>query len=385
MTRFEFATAQRIVFGAGTLKEIGGIGRGFGSRALVITGRNVGRAGPLLEQLAKAGVSSAVFSIGGEPTTDAVTAAVTAATEQRAEFVIGFGGGSAIDAAKAAAGLAANGGDLLDHLEIVGRAQPLAKPGLPCIAIPTTAGAGAEATRNAVLLSPAHRLKVSLRSPHILPRVALVDPELTLGLPPQVTASTGLDALTQLIEPFTSARANPVTDALCRDGIARAARALPRACGDGRDADARADMALASLLGGMALANSGLGAVHGFASPIGGLFAAPHGAVCAALLPHATALNIRALRARAPSSPALGKYAEVARLLTRSAEAGPEDAIAALSSLVSSLGIPRLGQYGLRPSDLPAIVKAAAASSSMKGNPILLNEPELLEILAAAL
>ena len=230
--------------------------------------------------------------------------------------MIGLGGGSAIDAAKAIAALAANGGDPLDYLEVVGRGRSLTQPSLPCIAIPTTAGTGAEVTRNAVLASPEHGIKASLRSATMLPRLALVDPELTYSLPAAVTASTGLDALTQLIEPFTSSKANPLTDALCREGMMRAARSLRTAYEDGRDAAAREDMALASLFGGLALANAGLGVVHGFAGPVGGTFHAPHGAVCAAFLPHVMAVNARALRTRQPGSAALARYDEIARILT---------------------------------------------------------------------
>ncbi len=300
--RFEFATAQRIVFGPGCLKELGPIAAGLGRRALLAVGMDPARAEPAVRLLAEAGVSTVVVAVPGEPTTELVAAAAAQAVEQGCDLVVGFGGGSSMDAAKAIAALAANGGDPLDYLEVVGRGKALTQPSLPVIAAPTTAGAGAEVTRNAVLLSPAHSIKASLRSPTMLPRVALVDPELTLSLPPEVTASTGLDALTQLIEPFTSIRANPITDAFCREGMARAARSLRRAFEHGDDLAAREDMALASLLGGLSLANAGLGVAHGFAGPIGGTFHAPHGAVCAALLPHVMAMNVRGAR-RTPARP----------------------------------------------------------------------------------
>ena len=241
---------------------------------------------------------------------------VELAKAERCELVIGFGGGSALDAAKAIAAMLANGGELLDYLEIIGRGKPLTKPSAPFIAIPTTAGTGAEVTRNAVLASPEHKVKVSLRSPLMLAKVAVVDPELTYDLPSALTASTGLDALTQLIEPFVCNRANPMTDGLCVEGLRRAARSLRMAFGKGRDQDAREDMAVASLFGGMALSNAGLGAVHGFAGPIGGSFSAPHGAICAALLPHVMAMNLRALRQRDPHGAALFRYEEAAWWLT---------------------------------------------------------------------
>jgi hypothetical protein len=218
-------------------------------------------------------------------------------------MVIAIGGGSAIDTGKALAALLTNPGEPLDYLEVIGRGQPLQHPSAPLIAVPTTAGSGAEVTRNAVLASPEHRVKASLRSPFLLPRLALVDPELTLNLPRAITAATGLDALTQLIEPYVSSRANAMTDLYCVDGLRRAAAALPRVWEDGQDREARTAMSWASLLGGMALANAGLGAVHAFAAPMGGMWPAPHGAICAAVLPHAIEVNVEALRRRAPTTP----------------------------------------------------------------------------------
>lgn len=306
--QFEFATATKILFGAGRLRETGTLAKQFGSRALVVTGRHIDRAEPLVTVLAAEQVARVVFPVNGEPTTDTVLQGVQRAREEQCDLVIGFGGGSAIDAGKAVAAMLANDGDLLDYLEVIGKGQPLKQPPLPFIAIPTTAGAGAEVTRNAVLASPAHRVKVSLRSPMLLPRVALIDPELTYRLPPDVTASTGLDALTQLIEPYVSAKANPMTDALCREGVQKVATSLRRAFENGNDTAARADLSLASLFGGLALANAGLGVVHGFAAPLGGMFPAPHGAVCAALLPGAMEVNLRALQQRQPRHPALRRY-----------------------------------------------------------------------------
>ena len=233
--RFEFASAGRILFGPGSLKEAGVLAAAMGRRALVTVGLEPERAKPLMRLLTAAGVEVRLLQVAGEPTTDLAAAGARLAIESDAQIVIGFGGGSALDAAKAIAVLAANSGDPLDYLEVVGRGQTLTEPALPIIAIPTTAGTGAEVTRNAVLLSSEHAVKVSLRSPSMLPRLALVDPELTTSLPPQVTASTGLDALTQLIEPFTSGRANPMTDALCREGMVRVARSLFRAFVQGDD------------------------------------------------------------------------------------------------------------------------------------------------------
>lgn len=356
----------------------------FGRRALVVTGRSGERAGRLEELLTGAGVAGEIFPVAGEPTTRAVSEGVARARAAGCEVVIGFGGGSAIDAAKAIAGLLTNGGELLDYLEVVGRGAPLTKPAAPLLAIPTTAGTGAEVTRNAVLASPEHRVKASLRSPYLLPRVALVDPELTLILPPDLTASTGMDALTQLIEPYVCPRANPVTDGVCVEGMRRAARSLRRAFECGDDAAAREDMALASLFGGMALANAGLGAVHGFAAPIGGMFPAPHGAVCAALLPGVMEANVRALRERAPESAALRRYDEVARLLTGRAQATAADGVAWVRELCAALNIARLRTWGLTEGDVAGVVQKAMQASSMKANPIPLNAGELELVLRGA-
>lgn len=404
---FEFATASRILFGPGTLKQLPALAREFGRNPLVVTGRNPSRAQPLLDLLASVDLPATTFSIAHEPTADDITRAIAHARAHSGDFVIGFGGGSALDSAKAVAALLTNPGELHDYLEVVGRAQPLPRPAAPCIAIPTTAGTGSEVTRNAVLSaandtvgsdaspprspstsatsSRSSRVKVSLRSPHLLPRLALVDPELTYDLPPALTATTGLDALTQLIEPYTSSRANPLTDSFCLEGLRRAARSLRRVVENGRDTTAREDMSLASLFGGLALANAGLGAVHGFAGPLGGMFPAPHGALCAALLPHVIEANLAALRSRAPSHHTVGRYDEIARLVTDRPHATATDLLGWLRDLVTALRIPPLSTYGITPDDFPTIVEAASRASSMKANPLPLTPAELTEILTHAL
>jgi len=376
---FEFATAGRIVFGEGSVREVAAAARQMGSRAMLVTGRSPERAAWLADELDAVG-----FSIDGEPTVEAAREGAGVAQAARCDVIISFGGGSAIDGGKAIAALAANSGEPLAYLEVVGRGKTLERPPLPFIAVPTTAGTGSEVTRNAVLQSSEHGVKASLRSPMMLPRLAVVDPELTYGLPPAVTASTGLDALTQLIEPYVSVRSNPMTDAVCVDGMARVARSLRRVFADGGDRAARREMSLASLYGGLALANAGLGVVHGFAAPVGGTWQAPHGAVCAALLPHGMAVNIRALRARAPEGEALRKYGNVARILTGRLEAVPEDAIDWVRAICADLGIPSLAAYGVSDADLPGLVGKAAMASSTKGNPIVLTEEELAEIARAA-
>jgi alcohol dehydrogenase class IV len=372
--RFEFATAGRIVFGEGSFAEAGAAAATFGRRALVVTGAT--------PRHAMAGVP---FAIAGEPSIEDVRIGATLARDEDCDVVVAIGGGSAIDAGKAIAALMANPGDPLDYLEVIGLGLPLARPAAPCVAIPTTAGTGSEVTRNAVLASSEHRVKASLRSAGMLPRLALVDPELTLGLPAAVTASTGLDALAQLIEPYVSVRANPMTDLYCVEGIRRAAIALPRAWEDGGDREARSSMSWASLLGGMALANAGLGAVHGFAAPVGGMFPAPHGAVCAALLPHAVEINVQALRSRRPQSDTLRRYDQIARLLTGQPHSTADDAVWWLTELCAKLEIPPLRSYGVKERDLPELVAKAAKASSMKGNPIELTEAEMRELIERAL
>jgi len=383
--RFEFATAQRILFGPGTLAEVGPVARTFASRALVVTGKHPERSESLGSILKGQGVEVLLHPCGGEPTVDEARMGAERARAEGCGVILGFGGGSALDLGKAIAALAANPGDPLRYLEVIGEGKPLEQRPLPCIAIPTTAGTGSEVTRNAVLASPAHGVKVSLRHPSMLPALAIIDPQLTHDLPPSITASTGLDALVQLLEPYVSRKANALTDALCLQGIRCSVRSLRRAFDHGQDASAREDLALASLLGGMALANAGLGAVHGLAAPLGGLRPVPHGVACAALLPHVWKRNVQALRERDPENPVLSRFQELACLLTGRSQAEAEDAVAWMSSLVADLGIPRLACHGVRGEDLPVIAEAGLKASSMQANPVTLTAGELESILADSL
>lgn len=373
------------MFGCGAVREVPAAARELGVRALLVTGRSPDRAAWLAAELRRAGIAPVSFAVAGEPSLDLVRDGVRLAREEECDLVIALGGGSAIDAGKAVAALLTNSGDVLDYLEVIGQGRPITLPPAPFMAIPTTAGTGSEVTRNAVLASREHRVKASLRSPLMLPRLAVLDPELTLELPPAVTASTGLDALTQVIEPYVSVRANPMADMFCREGMRRIAGALRRAYEDGGDLQARTDMLLGSLLGGLALANAGLGVVHGFAAPVGGMFDAPHGAVCAALLPHGMAANIRALRARAPGTEALRRYQTIARILTGDPAAEPEDAVQWVGELCRKMRIPPLRSYGISERDAAVLVEKAAAASSMKGNPLPLTAEELRNVIEVAL
>ena len=379
---FEFATAARIMVGAGRVAELPGVLAGLGSRVLVCTGAKPARHAGLLAGL---GLPAVVFPVAAEPTIELARAGVAAAREHGADVVAAIGGGSVIDTGKAVAMLLGNGGDPLDYLEIVGSGRTISRPAVPCAAVPTTAGTGAEVTANAVLASPAHRVKVSLRSRLMIPRVALIDPQLTASCPPPVTAASGLDALTQCLEPFVSVRANPLTDGLAREGLRRAAAGLRAAYADGNDLDARADMALCSLLGGIALANAKLGAVHGLAGVIGGTADVPHGMACAALLAPVVEANVQALRSGQPDHPTLARYTETARLLTGKPAASTEDGIAWIRETMTLLAVPGLAAFGIRPEHADDVAGKASRSSSMQGNPVALSHTDLRTILLQAI
>jgi alcohol dehydrogenase class IV len=382
---FEFATATRVIFGNGGLSKLGDLAGEFGRCVFLAGGTSMERMRPALELLTARGLQAVVFQVPGEPSLDLVRAGVDQARSHACDVVVAIGGGSAIDAGKAIAALAANPGDVLDYLEVIGRGRALEHTGLPFIAIPTTAGTGSEVTRNAVIGSPQHGVKASLRSLAMLPRVALVDPELTYALPPAETAASGMDALTQLIEPFTCNAPNPIVDTLCVDGIRLAANNLPTACREARNVEAREAMSLAGLYGGMAIANARLGAVHGFAAPIGGVRPAPHGAVCARLLPVVMDFNIKALRRDDPGSRYLERYRQVARICAGDMHAEPEAGVSWAFNLRDQLGIPPLGRYGFTAADIPELVEKASRASSMKGNAVQLSTQEMSAILEQSL
>jgi alcohol dehydrogenase class IV len=385
MVRFDLTLPGDIRFGAGRVSEVPGALADLGAnRVLVITGRTTSRADGIRAALNAADMSSMVLGVATEPSIERVRAAVDLALETGCDAVLGFGGGSALDVAKAVAVLARSGTDPMDHLEVIGAGRPIERPGLPCVAVPTTAGTGSEVTRNSVLSGGG--VKASLRSPLMLAKLAVVDPDLLVGVPKPTIAASGMDALSQLIEPLLSQRAHPFTDALARDGIRRSARSLRRAYQEGmEDPGVREDLAIASLFSGMCLANSGLGAVHGLAAAAGARLSAPHGAVCAAVLTAATDVNLRALRERAPNHFALQRIAEVASLLTGRPEASPEDAIAWLAELTAAMSIPGLASYGLNQDAIATVVTAAQRASSMRGNPIELSDQEVTEIVTRSL
>ncbi|HOM29534.1 MAG TPA: iron-containing alcohol dehydrogenase [Deltaproteobacteria bacterium] len=383
--RFEFVLPGRIVFGNGCSGDLPSLAKEMGSRCILVTGSSPERLHGLVEELGSSGILGRVFRVEREPTTDDVRRGVLEARQAECDLVVSIGGGSAIDTGKAVSAMLTNPGDLEDYLEVVGKARPLANPCAPLIAVPPTAGTGSEATKNAVLISKEHGVKVSLRSIMLLPALVLVDPALTLSLPPRLTACTGLDALTQLLEAFVSRASNPMTDCLCREGLSRAAGSLLAAYRTGDAIEPRADMSLASLLSGMALANAGLGAVHGLAAAIGGLYRAPHGFVCASLLAGVVEANILSLCRPGEPSRAIDKYTEASRILTGDSQEDPADLVRWIKRLCRELEAPSLSELGVDKAGFEPIVARALRSSSMRGNPVVLSEDELMDILAGAL
>ncbi len=367
------------------MRHAAGLAAELGRHVLLVTGRDPVRGTRLAQDFKKEGLAVTRFQVPGEPDTIVVESGAALARDRQCDLVVGMGGGSVMDTAKAVAALAVNANPILHYLEVIGQARPLDNRPLPCIAIPTTAGTGSEVTRNAVIRSLERRVKVSLRSPHMLPRAALVDPELTLDLPPEITAATGCDALCQLLEALVSTKANPLTDGLCREGLSRCATALKTAYLHGRNLQARADMALASLFSGLALANAGLGAVHGIAAPLGGMIDAPHGAVCARLLPFVTAANIEALETGPETTPYLKRYQEAAAVLTGQPGAAPRDLVNWLDELCSELKIAPLARWGLQPDEVRDLAGRSLKAGSMRGNPVSLGSAALENIITQAL
>ncbi len=375
---YVFQSATRIRFGRGVAAEAAVAIGGLGARVLVVHGRDRDRAGWLLQALAAAGLAVEGMPCAGEPDLDALEASLAIARAFAPDVVVGLGGGAAMDMAKALAALTGAPGGPMDHLEVVGRGLPLSHALLPFVAIPTTAGTGSEVTRNAVIGVPARGVKVSLRDDRMLARVALVDPALTDGTPAHVTLASGLDAVVQVIEPYVSARANPMTDALCLAAIPMGLQALARLCADPGDRAARDAMAQVSLWGGLALGNAGLGAVHGLAGVLGGRTGAAHGALCGALLGPVLVAN---RQAAASGSVAAERLGHVERLLREGWGVGPEG----VADWTTQHGLPRLRDMGVSAADLPPIIAGAQASSSMKGNPVALTDGALTALMQAAL
>lgn len=377
---FEFATATKIIFGNGSSSKLSFLLQGIKGKFLVVTGRNGNRHEKVVESLHEEGYEVHTYKVDREPTIDMVSEGARIARSNNCAAVIGIGGGSVIDAAKAIAALASNRGELIDYLEVIGKGLKPEHDPLPYIAVPTTAGTGAEVTKNAVIFSPEHKVKVSVRSERMYPFAAVIDPELTLSMPPELTAFTGMDALTHLLETFVSNQSNPMIDMFCREGMKRISESLELAHEEGSNLRARENMSFAAMLGGMALANVKLGAVHGFAAPMGGLLPIPHGLVCAALLPPVMKVNFRRITVL-ELKPSIDRYNEVGRLLTGKPDANAHDGIEWVEHVLKKLRIPVLSSYGLTRDHFKELINKAKISSSMKGNPVVLRDEELLEIL----
>lgn len=387
---FSIARLPRIEFGAGAVSRLPAIVRGYGRRALLVTGARSFQEGPhwqgLTRGLMERGIDWWHCRVEGEPTPELVDAAVARYAGEDVECVLGLGGGSALDAAKAIAGLLRVRRSVMDYLEGVGPELKYEGPAVPFVAVPTTAGTGSEATKNAVLSrSGADGFKKSFRDDRLVAEYAVVDPDLLAGCPPSVIAANGMDALTQLLESYVSLRANPLTDALALNGLAAVRDGLLAWYEAGAEVgEARARMAYAALLSGITLAQTGLGSVHGLASPLGAYYPIPHGVVCGTLVAAATEVNLEAMRMREPDNRALGRYAEAAAVLANRRFARHEEAwdvlLGLLADWTTRLGLPRLREYGLEPTGFDRVI-ANARGSSMKTNPILLSDAELREIL----
>ncbi|WP_153824796.1 iron-containing alcohol dehydrogenase [Polyangium spumosum] len=388
--KFSFRTTPEIHFGAGSLAEAPAAVARLGRRCLLVSGRfSLERSGKLAQiedGLRAQGVALSRYRVDGEPDLVVADEGARVAREGGCDVVLAIGGGSVIDAAKAAAALATNEGAAIDYVEAVGAGKSITRAPLPLVAVPTTAGSGSEVTKNSVLRVPELRVKRSIRSDLMVPRVAIVDPALIATAPRSVAASSGLDALTHLVEAYLSKGAQPMTDVLVVPGITLAYRALGALAEDRATDESHEAMALAALWGGIALANAGLGAVHGLVAPLGGFCGVPHGAGCGCLLPATFATNVAALRARAPAHPALARAHEVADLLLpRDApDRSPERAADAFRALRDKLGVPPLRGYGVGEADLASII-AGSRAGSMRSNPIELTDDELEGILRRTL
>ncbi|MHA2225734.1 MAG: iron-containing alcohol dehydrogenase [Candidatus Hodarchaeales archaeon] len=390
---FELLQTPKIIFGLEKFNNIGTLIKELGSRALIVANasalqKNLNTREIIQNSSSIDGFEFEYYIIKGEPSIEIIDAGVNKAKEFETDVIIGLGGGSAIDAGKAIGCLFTNDGSAKDYLEVIGKGSIITQPSLPTIAIPTTAGTGSEVTKNAVILAKKEKFKASIRSPFLIPQITIIDPTLMIYLSPSVTATCGMDALTQLIEAYTSNNSNQITDSLAILGIEKASKFLLTAYDEGNSLDARTNMALASLLSGICLANAGLGAVHGFASPMGGL-EIPHGVICAALLAPTVEANIQALKRVNRKHPVLVKYAKLGSIVSDRSYSSEEEAhktlVRYLKNLTRNLNIPRFTKFGISISDIKNIVEKAKKASSMKYNPVVLSDESLTEIVRQAI
>lgn len=379
--KFDFSTANRILFGPGALQVLPELINDYGENVVIVRSSHQDAFKQLEKLIEGDQLQLRTIFVDSEPNLPGVIDAISQASQNQCDFVIGIGGGSVMDTAKVIAAMLTNDGDLMDYLEVVGKGLPIRHRCAPLIAIPTTSGTGSEVTRNAVINIPERNLKVSMRSPLMLPWISIVDPLLTLSVPADVTAFTGMDAFIQVIEPYVSIKANHMTDRFCEDGIKRASTNLIKVFRNGLDQEARCEMSLVSLYGGLSLANSGVGAIHAFAGVIGSKYNVPHGAACAMFLSSVMKVNITALQNREPSNDSLARYLQISRWVTGNEGATFEDGINWFDTLCQELVIPGLADFGVKKSDFSTIIQLTKQTSSMKANPILLTDGELAQIL----
>lgn len=381
---FDFSSPVRIVFGSSVLNRIGEFSSNLGKKALIVTGSGAVDCNMLELELSNSGIAYDIFRVTHEPDMETIIHGVDMARANHNDMVISLGGGSVMDAGKAIAAMVTNPGEVIDYMEVVGGGKSVNVPGIPMIAIPTTAGTGSEVTKNAVISHPEKHVKVSMRGNGMYARVALIDPQLTISLPKSQTASTGMDALTQVIEAYLSKNANAYTDAIALEGISRGARHLFSAYRDGNDLEARENMSFTSLLSGIALANAGLGAVHGFAGVVGGMVSAAHGALCACFLPAVLRTNLAAINHLLSNEALIEKFVMISKLVTGNAQAEPYGIVEWIETLLARMQIKKLKELGVNKADFPEIIAKAKTSSSMQKNPVVLTEQELMMILEAS-
>lgn len=378
---FDYLSPTRIIFGKGGIRKCGMLARELGNNALVVTGSGKVPIDSFRALLREAGINWTEYHVVGEPKVDIILEGIRIAKYTKPDYVICIGGGSVMDAGKAIAAMMTNPGNLMDYLEVIGKGESVDIQGLPVITIPTTAGTGSEVTRNSVILVPERKIKVSMRGKGMPAKIALIDPEITYSLSPDITATTGMDALTQVIEAYLSNAANPISDAYALEGIKLGAESLLMAYQNGRDERARENMALTALFSGIALSQAGLGAVHGFAGVIGGMSNAPHGAICACLLPAVLGANFEAISKGVNNKDPLLRFERFSQIVTEGSSSTPQKGIEWIRDLSKKLGIKGLSYLGLKKDDFKFIVEKAAVSSSMKKNPVVLDESVLYRVL----
>jgi len=382
--RFEFSTAQKIIFEIGSFKLIHNVLQSHWKNILLLISQSTNLKSTTIQILQENGFEVLSFFVKGEPTDQIINRITLSARKFQCDAILAVGGGSVIDAAKAVSAMVTNQGNLLDYLEVVGKGKPIKNKPKPLIAVPTTAGTGSEVTKNAVIKVIEKNVKVSMRNDFLLPEVALIDPELTFNLPPDITASTGMDAFIQVLEPYVSKGSNSFVDLFCREGIVKASKSILEAYHNGKNKEARVNMSWVSLLGGLSLANAKLGAVHGFAGPIGGMYDAPHGVICASLLPAVVQINVSALSRKEKDHAALKRYKEIFNWVTQIPNSKVSEGVEWFKKLNKVLKIPSLHDIGVKREDFPQIIEKSKKSSSMRGNPIHLSEEELFLILETA-